>query len=137
MGRDVSIAPNQAIADVESFRDSKSPWHLRVCGTLAELRNLRRTPADDHSAAQPTPAALAGAFSFVQSIDAADLPLPQIVPGAQGSLQFEWECGPRELYVRFERDGTGSFVKVDGGIASEEENLPASSHSLMTWLISR
>jgi hypothetical protein len=137
MGREISIAPNQPPGEAESFPDPKSLWHSRVNGNLAELRTLRRTPPDDHSAVQPTAAALASAFSFVESIDVSDPPLPQIVPGAHGSLQFEWECGPRELYVRFERDGTGSFVKVDRGISSEEANLPPSSHSLMSWLINR
>src|SRR5271155_1800990 len=117
------------------FRDHKSLWHMRISGNLAELRGLRRVPSDDHSAAQPTAAALSGAFSFAESIDLLDLPLPQIVPGVNGSLQFEWERGLRELYVRFERDGTGTFVKVYQGIPSEEANIPVSANTLMHWLI--
>lgn len=77
------------------------------------------------------------AVSWFLDVFQEGLPTPSIVPGSDGSIQFEWHARGIDLEVRFEPSGVTEFTFEDMETGAEESGPADSCQPYIKTLASR
>lgn len=90
--------------------------------SLNKLRELQRD-WNGYEAAPIDPEIIASAGKFINDFGVEFQGAPQVVPMTKGRLQFEWHRGSRSLEIELEDPRTIHYLKWDGNLGIEEEDV--------------
>jgi hypothetical protein len=83
----------------------------------------------------PTPKIVDQAQKVTSAIQRDDLPLPFVVPGADGSIQLKWRKASRELSFFVFPDSI-EYLTVDSNVVREGDLKPSQVNEFVDWLLS-
>jgi hypothetical protein len=112
-------------------------WVIEAAKKLEALERLQ--PGwDSHGGLQLDPDARLLAVRLLGWLGTEELPVPSVVLGSGGTVQFEWRTNGRELDVELAEGGALEFVKVSPhgeireGVA--RTNISENLRALTSWL---
>jgi len=90
-----------------------------------ELDRLGSLPPnwDCEGAPRLDPAIIEAAREFISRLPEDIATIPAVVPSAAGTLQFEWDAGPRSLELEIETPSTIHYLKWHPEEGVEEEDV--------------
>ncbi len=118
--------------------DLDKPWQFEA---MKKLENLAALPKGwDSYGGEPLRADVRDlAARLIGWIEMDDLPVPAVVLGSAGTVQFEWKHKGRELEVEVLSGDSLGFLKVSEDGDMEEgrvvRDLPDASRGLIRWLL--
>jgi len=74
-------------------------------------------------------------IALIKSVPMEDLPVPHVIPTADGGIQFEWG-GIRGLEIEVTQNGEIEYLKCENGEPVEESSIERLTHldSLLRWV---
>ncbi len=122
----------------EVLHETKAIWRVKALKKLDEIGRLQEN-WDSYGGLPLKPEVREAAIRLLHKIGATELPVPGVVLGSAGTVQFEWQANGRELEVEVLADGRIGFLKVWEGSQMEEGELESSSDPgvgrLIDWLL--
>jgi hypothetical protein len=109
-------------------------WRLYFSNELERLCSLVPDEAG-YGPRPPTPKIVNRAQEVTSAINREDLPLPFVVPGADGSIQLKWRKSSKELSF-FVLPDSLEYLVVDSDAVREGDLEPARVNELVDWLLS-
>lgn len=106
-----------------------------------KLNALARLPAnwDSHDGLPLQPAIFDAALAVLGWLERQELPVPGVVLGSAGTVQFEWQCDGRELQIEILTPAAIGWLKisVDGSMEErrDEPSSPEQVRRLIEWLL--
>ena len=115
-------------------------WRTYCSTELERLRGLLSI-SGGYGPMPPSDSALHLAQKIIGEIERSDLPLPFVVPGADGSIQVKWRKSNRELSF-FVSDREVEFLTVEGKASKESKIIsegsikgPSQLNEFVDWLL--
>lgn len=128
--------------DVCNYGGKKSDATLLVARLHAELSRISRLPSnwDREGARRISARSAESAWEFARLIPQHLLPVPRVVPTADGHVQFEWHAGEVSLEIEFDDYGSAHYLKWDpaNNIEDDGDLAEASSReNVLRWFAER
>lgn len=122
---------------VEVFSVLENTWCASLLEKISGFRSLRPN-WNSYGSPPPSETAIRNAIQFVVLMEDED-PRPRVLPVSGGGIQFEWNCGERELELEFLPDGKVELLKVPDRESVGEEGRADSVNrieveKLFSWL---
>lgn len=126
LGQPLPILKSRRFAQIEI--NGPAPKLVRVAA--ARVNELLAMPHgwDSYGGRPISASAAMTAISWLDEIVMPGLPSPSVVPGSDGSIQFEWHMRGIDLEVLFPPSGDPEFLYVDHSTGKELEGHVSSSN---------